>query len=375
VIAGRKKDENMKMRLSSRLTCALSLSQLVACSAGSEPAKAGAEVADDSGTKPTTPPKPPAVRTSCGDVPIFGDFDRSVPDACKACVEEKCCAEAESCAANADCSAIRNCFGTCETDEECAACNEMTAAPENGAFIRCRDACRACLDLESCVTSPPATPTEASYPMTTKIQSYTGAGIVFPGVTVKVCERSDADCVAPLSQGVTADDGTVHLDFPGSADFSATYLEITGPNVMPTRSFLKFAQARAMLEGGTLTLGLLDSATGDALRGVLGTTQDQTSVGLLSVFPRTCQNRGVAGVTAESSAADVHTIRQYQAGAAPSVDATATDVTGVAVFGDHPAGPTSVAVKDTISGVVIGTAELVVRPGFMNSVVVLPAPR
>src|SRR5260221_8124612 len=52
-------------------------------------------------------------RTSCGDLPILGDYWKATPSECGTCADQTCCAEATACAANAECVAYRNCLLSC----------------------------------------------------------------------------------------------------------------------------------------------------------------------------------------------------------------------------------------------------------------------
>lgn len=192
-------------------------------------------------------------------------------------------------------------------------------------------------------------------------------------MTLKVCALADVECANPVSQGVTDSEGNVQVDIPSAPHFTDAYFEITGPNVEPSRLYVRYAEyAEERLETGKMTLSLLDSPTATALRGAVQATADQTTVGLVTASIYSCGQKGVPGVAVESSGADASTILEYLAGAAPNATATTTDSKGTAIFADHPEGPTTITAHFADTGAVLGSADLYVRAGFLNSIFVLP---
>lgn len=327
----------------------------------------------------------PAIRSSCGNQPILDDRWKDTTDECKACVDTQCCSQAQACADNAECKSLWECRAKCDgvvstCMNDCVA--NLTSLPaQNGAFVSCRNTCKACIDVSTCREAPWEAPPKASYSILSTLTSYTGPGVVFPGVTVKVCGRADTECKQPLSQSVTAADGTVKLDVPSAPGFTDAYFEVTGPNVQSQLIFPKFFQARALLEAGTLSaagngalFGLLDSATASALQGAMGAKADPTTVGFATVLARSCANRNVSGMVVSSSGANAGTILEYLAGAAPSATATMTDGAGTGVFADHPPGPATFSVKDSATGETLGSVDAFVRAGFLSIVLVPPSP-
>lgn len=342
------------------------------CGSSSNTAAPGGAGSPDSGATKE------AVRSSCGDMPILDDAWKNTSDECKACVDNDCCTEAQACADNPDCKGLWECRAKCDSlVSSCVdACNAAVTPlpPENAALLTCRNRCKPCLDLESCRQSAPPAPSKASYPVEITCLSYTSSQVVFAGLTVKVCEPTDNECKTPVSSGVTDANGVVKLDIPSSPWFSDAYLEITGPNVEPTRNYLRSPVGRAIFDRGTLTQRLLDSATASAFAGILGAKSDPATTGLAAIIALSCGGVGVAGMTISSSGADAATITGYVDGVAPSPTTKMTDPSGLGGFADHPPGPTTFTVSDAATGATMGSADVYIRAGFFTTISVTPSP-
>jgi hypothetical protein len=98
--------------------------------------------------------------TSCGDVPVLGDFWSSVPAECTSCMASKCCSELGACGSDTTCSTYRKCLDACsQSDGTCqSACLPDSGSPTgSNAITTCRvDNCDACANLSCMGTAWPA---------------------------------------------------------------------------------------------------------------------------------------------------------------------------------------------------------------------------
>src|SRR5258706_9889196 len=90
-------------------------------------------------------------RTSCGALPILGDYWKATPSECGTCADQTCCAEATACAANAECVAYRDCLLSCTSklDFGCVfACRSQHSHQLSDAFDSCIvGGCSSCVDI------------------------------------------------------------------------------------------------------------------------------------------------------------------------------------------------------------------------------------
>jgi hypothetical protein len=121
--------------------------------------------------------------------------------------------------------------------------------------------------------------------------------------------------------------------------------------------------ARATSLDGTISVGVLDAATGDSFLPLSGGMNapdgGTTGYGVISVIPITCQDSALPGATIASSHAGPDAVTSYLVKGVPSTQATMTDASGVGSIANHATGRTTVTVK--VEGKRIGSADAIVR--------------
>jgi hypothetical protein len=119
---------------------------------------------------------------------------------------------------------------------------------------------------------------------------------------------------------------------------------------------------------------MIDADAVAVIRTVAGVSDDPTR-GIMTVGARSCFFSNLPGVTVSSSAADSSTTLVYNVKGLPSKTATQSD--GKAVVGhfvNHPPGVTTVTATDAATGNKIGSADAIVRAGFLTNMTVVPTP-
>jgi hypothetical protein len=306
--------------------------------------------------------------TTCGSVPILGDFWGSPPAECASCVEANCCAEANACAASASCDENRECQLSCGLGDSACRGACTAAGSEGTAFGACRAVkCPECADL-SCAQTPLETPASGTYTANWYLFNFaTRAGA--PDLTVKVCAATDTDCANPLTTGVTDAGGNVDLSIPTAPGWTTAYMEVTGAGII---SQLNFPRGRG---GFNQRMGfpVLDTKTAAAFIALAGSAGapdgSAPTLGSLGVQAQSCANFLLAGVTFESSAGGVVS---YIAGGIPSMTAKATNESGQGGIVDVPPGPVTVTMKR--DGKRLGSTDVFVRAGWYTTLSIPPGP-
>lgn len=314
-------------------------------------------------------------RTSCGDVPILGDYWKATPSACGSCVDQTCCAEATACAASTDCLAYRNCLLSCTSklDFRCAfACRSQHPHQLSDDLDSCIvGGCSSCVDV-GCRDQAWTSPTASQVSQDLYINDFT-TGKAVPGVTVKSCARTDAACASPLDQRTTDALGHVQLTGPPGPGGTSAYVELTGAGIQPEIAF------GGLVDGDVFAsvphqVGTLDAGTASTLFDLAGRVPQADAgapqYGVLTVLARSCKNSEIAGATVSSSNAGAAAVTSYLIGGRPSQTAAGTDSSGVGSIVNHTVGPTTVTV--TLGGQPLGTESVLVRAGFMTTVVLPP---
>jgi hypothetical protein len=360
---------------------ALAMSSL-ACSSQADQASGGSSADGGGAEGARVDAGPPAVRTSssCGNLPILGDFSGPygpIPDACKACVEAQCCSQATACAGDAECKAWRQCVaaGNAAPGARIPGCTAPTgsSAQLNSKLNACRSSCDACLDL-GCAGKPWPTPSAPSFKIHQIVQNFT-SGTPLPGVTEKVCAPTDLGCATPVQTLTTAVDGTVDTSAPSAPGGWGDYLDFSGGGIAPLVFYGHFVDLAAedtssSSTAPSLTLGLLDSNTWNLLRSSYNLPTDPGVRSRLNVAVASCGNSFVPGATVTSSNADSAAVFSYVANGIPSMTATQTDTSGYATWENHPSGPTTITV--TRAGQKLASVVVNIRAGVVVGIQIPP---
>ncbi len=211
----------------------------------------------------------------------------------------------------------------------------------------------------------PGTPAGAMTTITYVVQNFQTAAPM-PGVTVKVCARTDLTCATPQSMGVTNAMGTVMLTATlGAAGFDG-YFELTGGmdanQVVPTRTFpvppLTASTQRFVNNA-------IPRLTFELLGGLLNARLDAMTGGITGLAAD-CNGRPASGVAVSLAPAQSSATRFYIAGMLPSTSAMSTDASGLFGYVNVPPGDYTLTAERVSPMARVGTATLNVRGGFIS---------
>ncbi len=193
-----------------------------------------------------------------------------------------------------------------------------------------------------------------------------------PGLTVKVCGKSDVDCASPLDSKTTGMDGAVQLTMPLGSDGFDGYLEISGPDV----SWLSFT-AMPFRGDNAYTDQLVTLTELNALATLVSAQYDETRghavIAIDDCVPNQMQNNS-SGAVVSIGNADAKTRIGYVTKGVPDKNATQTDPSGLVGVINLPVGPSSVTAKVKESGKTIGTYGFFTRKNTASSVYLPPLP-
>jgi hypothetical protein len=175
----------------------------------------------------------------------------------------------------------------------------------------------------------------------------------------KLCHKLDINCEVP--EQMPTWDGTGDLELTLAADFEG-YLSISGDSVIPTLYFL----SPPLLSGEQLPALTLMSP---ALMESLALEMDVALMGERGHAQFSIEDcNGVLsdGVALEAREADAETTRFYGVDGLPDTRATSTSRDGVAGFLNAPAGALTVNARWGEGGAALGSASILIRPGFVS---------
>lgn len=274
------------------------------------------------------------------------------------------CAPEPECVTDSDCSAPQAggaacvdgaCWlpkPECTTDEECA-----ESGPE---YLGGR-----CLELE-CRPNPrwrceaPNLP-DVTQPITLHVLVRDSLSLApLSGIRATACQKLDLQCAEPVTEVVTDADGQLHFTVPSG--FSG-YLQIDTLLYLPAVYFIP----AAMPEGGELQpFPLLPAGIiSDGLALALGTGLDPQR-GQMILIAEDCYGEPVQGVAFSSSQKDEQTVQFYVRDLLPSTEATVTGEVGNGGFLNFPAGTAVIEISRPEDGLMLTTASVLVRPGYIS---------
>jgi hypothetical protein len=175
----------------------------------------------------------------------------------------------------------------------------------------------------------------------------------------KLCHKLDIDCEVP--EQTPTWNGTGDLELTLAADFEG-YLSISGEAVIPTLYFL----SPPLLSGEQLPALTLMSP---ALMESLALEMDVALMGErghAQFSIEDCNGVLSEGVSLEAREADTETTRFYGVDGLPDTQATSTSRDGVAGFLNAPAGALTVNARWGEGGAPLGSASILIRPGFVS---------
>jgi hypothetical protein len=184
------------------------------------------------------------------------------------------------------------------------------------------------------------------------------------GITVKLCNKYDTPCNAPLGMPTPAADGSVTVTIPSDVE---AYLDVTGPDYIPSLAFLDHT-----VETENPIVYLIPSGVAGALAQNAGVVLDDTKA-ILLLRTADCTGKATAGASVAIFPTDKET-RFYTIQNAVTADATKTDTAGNAGFVN--VSPGTVTVTGTIGpgGPVYGSVQTLARAGTVTDQILRPTP-
>lgn len=195
--------------------------------------------------------------------------------------------------------------------------------------------------------------------------------------TVVVPPTAASYCAQPLTSGTSDAEGYTSLDVPlGFDGYLATHPSPALPSIVPTLYF-RFPPPSAS-DPPTIRpeLGLLVLTNEEfsALVSLVSPNPIDPQRGHVFLGTYDCQGAAAAGVSFRISAADSATVRFYDTTGIPSVTAEATSANGRGGFVNVPPGAVTVEAFLTPSNTRFASYTVIVRPGFITYLRVVPTP-
>jgi hypothetical protein len=308
-------------------------------------------------------------------------FPPATATACQGCIVQGECASTTACATDPECQAAVRCdFSTHTPDvEEACPVLVMDAGGAPLGTVNTSPIASSC-SAECSWGSDWSCVGRVDWPLATLGSIEFDIGIIdiasqapVDQATVLLCDSTDLTCSAPFARGTTGDAGTLVLDRPPVKGGILHYLDISSPSLVPTLVFDVFpiSEPRLTTNDGTLTpVELATTASG------LGMTLDPT-LGILLVYAFDCRLGGGTGVQLSLTGGGPTTKLFYIRNGFPSLTATATDYSGLAVFVNVPVIPPTVTINvmpNVLDGGVSGSMEAFTRPGGLSTVYAVPTP-
>ena len=186
------------------------------------------------------------------------------------------------------------------------------------------------------------------------------------GAILRVCERLDVTCAAPVATLVTSGDGTVELSIEDQ------YVEIEAPGYLP-RLAMGVDSFELLDDGATASFDLWPSATVERLVREGGIALDPAR-GLIEASTLDCGLEAAADIAVTLDAQDAPTVVRYPINDVLSATAIATDLeTASALAFNVLPGSRSISgevlVRDRPIG---GLRSVLVRPGWFSHVTLAP---
>lgn len=192
-----------------------------------------------------------------------------------------------------------------------------------------------------------------------------------PGMTVKLCQNSDIDCVNPWVTDLEPDANGVLATFvpsgfEGYAVVSSTVVET---------SYIHFPTpiVEDTDETDVLTLQLLRKGTIQAFGAALSLVVDPNRAVVIAVS-RDCTGGAAAGTVVDTSSQDQLTVTLYIDNDLPDPRLTETTSSGNTILINHPPGPANLTITRSDTGAVTGRRQLYLQPGVINYIALAPTP-
>ncbi len=256
----------------------------------------------------------------------------------------------------------------CQADHP-AADTEFRAIKECFAANTCAGCPIAGTNLFECVGKyrwpPPPKPTAE---ITFRVGKFDTAQTPLEGVAVRVCGADvceKCDTATPLAQGTTKADGSLLLKVPTGITGFAGCFDFSKEGY----AYMSMSPGRPIV-GDSTTIMLMLTAETLPLLGTLTGAPIDPAKGSIVAFAIDCFTNFTPGVSLDVVPSDPGTKRGYFRGTAFDDKATETGKLGVAMFLNVPKGYVTMQMSKT--GKVLGLANTVVRPGVLNTVLVLP---
>jgi hypothetical protein len=318
---------------------------------------------------------------TCGAPASYGVPPSAAPG-CQGCIAAKGgCDTARACGASAACDALRRCATGAATFDSKWAC--WDDAPDAGATLAkaldqtvsgCAAACATGSDW-TCVghVSWPA-PKSDLVTFTIEVVDFFAFVAMkvedLSNVDVSICSTYDIDCLHPLSHGSTDPSGRVVLQAHTGVDH---YVQVTSPDIVPSLNYPGAPAAESKFV-----------QTADSHFGPLGVFKPADLQRFYDVYRDTWDKR-YGAIIAHSWDCHLHQPApgvQIAIPTAPDVSvlygmtatATETDGSGIALFGNVPAGTVDVVATPRALGKPSSQKNVIVRPGWVTNLLLVPTP-
>lgn len=339
-------------------------------------------------------------RTTCAEACVVADdVVFGWPEACEACLGERCLGETRACAGDATCEANIVCDAACEDPACYPACWLATdpdgrwgnacdgAEPEEdddyvdpfsdywGCLIRrCRVECGLGVTW-GCVGAFrwPAPDAEVvdGLKFSYHVYDYINISRDVEGASVSACQRGDVTCAQPVDTATTDADGYACLEVPVASNVGFTgFFRVVHEDYVT----IDEQYGRPLYASGTSELIAISKAADSVFWATMDMAWDP-SRGLVTVELWDCTWEMAPGVAIEISTADDETVRFYVTGSGDfSFTQTESSIAGIGAFVNVPVTdePARVIARLAETGEIVGCHEVYVRPGVRTNLTLYP---
>lgn len=212
----------------------------------------------------------------------------------------------------------------------------------------------------------PPKPPDASEQLTLRILVRDSLSLLpISKVRAVACQKLDVECIEPVTEAVTGDDGILTLNV--RHDF-AGYLRLGHARFYPAMYFLPSVLPQ---DGQLQPAPLLGNGLIDGLALSIGSTLDPKR-GHMMLISEDCLGAALPGVTFESPQEDKATIQFYVRDLLPSTAATETGDIGNGGYVNFPAGTAVIEVTAKDPALKLTTVSVLVRPQVITIAYIRP---
>ncbi|MFO0586961.1 MAG: hypothetical protein U0441_05455 [Polyangiaceae bacterium] len=183
-------------------------------------------------------------------------------------------------------------------------------------------------------------------------------------LTLRLCNKYDVTCAAPLGTPKMDADGNVTVMLPSDIE---AYLEITSPDYESTIAFLDHT-----VQNDNSSVQLVPAGLAKTLAQNAGVQVDDTK-GIVLLRTADCTGGATAGASVTLFPSDMET-RFYTIQNAVTADATQTDLAGNAGFVNVTPGTVTITGTVGPSGPEYGSVKTLIRAAWMTYQIVPPTP-